>query len=230
MACTVVPSPFFVNQVVEVRHQLSHAKGVVRPKPAGQRGANRGQLATQPPPRQFRQDLRVRRALGKRRQHRPARDSEDIAGHRRELDAAILECLVQAIGDAGPILDERLAVTGKIAQLPNRDRRHKAAPEQPMLQELSDPYTVLDVGLSVNLCMERRRDKRAPLRVAALPASRASLFLPDLCRMVPGTRTAVAAAAPRPAPCYRSRASDSSSSKTFATRRSGVSNPSVNQP
>ena len=41
--------------------------------------------------------------------------------------------------------------------------------------------------------------------------------------------TAADAAAPGPAPCYRSLGSDSSASRAFAARRSGVSNPSVNQ-
>jgi hypothetical protein len=41
-----------------------------------------------------------------------------------------------------------LAIAGEIPQLPDRGRRHEAAPQQPMLQQLRQPGRVADIGLA----------------------------------------------------------------------------------
>src|SRR5205809_3044731 len=43
----------------------------------------------------------------------------------------------------GPLLDEHLAMPRQVAELSNRRRWHEAAPQQPVLQALRDPHTVL---------------------------------------------------------------------------------------
>jgi hypothetical protein len=37
-------------------------------------------------------------------------------------------------------------VSGQVTEFPNRGGRHEAAPQQPVLQQLRDPRTILDVG------------------------------------------------------------------------------------
>src|SRR6266542_298538 len=69
-------------------------------------------------------------------------------GDAGELDARVLEHLVQALHLPASLLDLRLAVTGQVAQLADRPRRHEARPHQPMLDQLADPGRVGDVGLA----------------------------------------------------------------------------------
>jgi hypothetical protein len=45
-------------------------------------------------------------------------------------------------------LDQPLAVAGEIPQLADGRRRHEAAPQQPMLQQLRQPGRVTDIGLA----------------------------------------------------------------------------------
>jgi hypothetical protein len=45
-------------------------------------------------------------------------------------------------------LDEPLAVADKIPQLPDLRRGHEAAPQQPTLQQLTQPGRIADVGLA----------------------------------------------------------------------------------
>jgi hypothetical protein len=51
-----------------------------------------------------------------------------------------------ALGAVG--LDEPLAVADKIPQLPDLRRGHEAAPQQPTLQQLTQPGRIADVGLA----------------------------------------------------------------------------------
>jgi hypothetical protein len=45
-------------------------------------------------------------------------------------------------------LDQPLAIPSQVAQLTDRGRRHKAAPQQPMLQQLRQPGGIADIGLA----------------------------------------------------------------------------------
>jgi hypothetical protein len=49
--------------------------------------------------------------------------------------------------DLGAVdLDQPLAVAGEIPQLPDGRRRHEAAPQQPMLQQLRQPGRISHIG------------------------------------------------------------------------------------
>jgi len=74
-------------------------------------------------------------------------DAEHQAGDRGELDARIFQHLMQPIGFAGALLNDRLAIAREIPQLPNRRRRHEALADEPVLEQLRDPHAVLHVGL-----------------------------------------------------------------------------------
>ena len=65
-----------------------------------------------------------------------------------ELDAGVLEHLVQPVGLALTLADLRLAIARQIAQRADRLGRHEAGPQQPGLQQLAQPRGVRDVGLA----------------------------------------------------------------------------------
>jgi hypothetical protein len=54
-----------------------------------------------------------------------------------------------AIAMAGALLAEELAVPGEIAEFPNRGGGHKAGADEAVLEQLSDPDRVVDVGFPV---------------------------------------------------------------------------------
>jgi hypothetical protein len=71
-----------------------------------------------------------------------------VRGDAGELDAGVLEHLLQALDRARALVDLRLAQPRQIAQPADLRRRHEARPHQSVLHELADPFGVLDVGLS----------------------------------------------------------------------------------
>src|SRR5713226_6589666 len=83
-----------------------------------------------------------------RLEHQAHGDAERPGGDAGELDARVLEHLVQALHLPASLLDLRLAVTGQIAQLADRLRWHEARPYQPVLDQLTDPGRIGDIGLS----------------------------------------------------------------------------------
>lgn len=87
-------------------------------------------------------------ALDQGLQHRAARHPEDVRRHRRQLDTSVLQQLVRPIGGALSLLDQHFAVARQVPELPNRRRRHEAAPQQPVLPQLRDPDAVEDIGLA----------------------------------------------------------------------------------
>jgi hypothetical protein len=56
--------------------------------------------------------------------------------------------LVQPLDLPAAFLDLGLAVAGQLAQLPDRAGRHKAGPDQPVLDQLGDPGRIGHVGLT----------------------------------------------------------------------------------
>src|SRR5205823_7794198 len=104
--------------------------------------------------------LLAQRALGEVRQyggipgpgderpeHRAARDPEDVGRDRGQLDARVLEHLVEALRLARALLDLRRAVAREIAQLANRLGRDERWPHHPVLDELAEPGGIRHVGL-----------------------------------------------------------------------------------
>jgi hypothetical protein len=75
-------------------------------------------------------------------EHRPAGLAEDVAGHRRPLDHAVLEELLDALLVPGTVLHElgpKARVVTKVADL---GWRHEGRPEHPTLVQLRQPDRV----------------------------------------------------------------------------------------
>jgi hypothetical protein len=83
-----------------------------------------------------------------RGEHLPPADPEHVGGDRRQLDIRRLQHLVQPVDLLRPLLHQRLAVAGQLAQLADRRRRDEAGPEQAVAQQVGQPLAVLDVGLA----------------------------------------------------------------------------------
>ena len=80
---------------------------MVGPKASGQRLPQRRQLLAQRAARQVGQDLGIAGAPREGVEHGAPGDPEDIAGHRRQLDARVLEHLLEPVGLAGVFADQR---------------------------------------------------------------------------------------------------------------------------
>lgn len=93
-------------QVVEVGQELAHQEGVLGTEAASERLAQGRQLLAQLTPCELGQDRRIGRARQEGVEHRAAGGAEQARGDRGELDARILQDLVQAVGVAGAFLNE----------------------------------------------------------------------------------------------------------------------------
>jgi hypothetical protein len=99
-------------EIVDVGQDLADEEGMVPAEPPRERRAQGRQLRAQRAPGELRQDRRVGRARHQRGEHRPARHAEDVARDAGELDARVLEHLVQPIGLADALLGERRPIAG----------------------------------------------------------------------------------------------------------------------
>jgi hypothetical protein len=135
-------------QVLQVVKGQPDQQSVVVAEAAAQRLTQLGELLAQLALGQLGQDLGVAFAGDQGAQHRPTRDAQHVGGDRAQLDAGVLQRLLDplALGTVG--LDQPLAVADKIPQLPDLRRGHEAAPQQPTLQQLSKPGRIADVGLA----------------------------------------------------------------------------------
>jgi len=127
-----------------VSQEVTDEEGMMGPKAPDQGVTQRGELLPELTARQVGQDVGIGGALHQRLEHGAPRGPEDVARHRRQLDARVLEHLLQPIGLAGVLVDQRFAVSREISELPNRLWRPEAAPHEPVLQQLRDPDAVLD--------------------------------------------------------------------------------------
>src|SRR6266508_2510292 len=114
----------------------------------GQRLAQLGELGAQPALGQLGQHPGVALPGDQRRQHRPTRHAQHVSGDRVQLDAGVLQGLLDTLTLRGVRLDQPLAIAGQVAQLADRGRGHEAAPQQPVLQQLRQPGGVTDIGLA----------------------------------------------------------------------------------
>jgi hypothetical protein len=116
--------------------------------PALERLTQRRELLAQLPPGQLGQHLRIGGPTHQCLQHRPARDSQHVGGHTAQLDPGVLQHLVQPLGLTGALIDQRLAVAGQVAQLPDRSGWHEAGADQAALDQLGDPGRIRHIGLA----------------------------------------------------------------------------------
>ena len=92
------------------------------------------------------------------------------------LDASVLQRLLDPLALGAVGLDQPLAVAAKIPQLADRRRGHEAAPQQPTLQQLTQPGGITDVGLAAGQDPGRggRSSSRAQTRALPAPTRSAS--------------------------------------------------------
>ena len=101
-----------------------------------------GDLVAQPALGQLGEHLGVALAGDQGGEHRPTRHAQHVGGDRVQLDAGILQGLLDPLALRGMGLDQPLAVAGQVPQLPDRGRGHEAAPQQPVLEQLGQPLGV----------------------------------------------------------------------------------------
>ena len=80
--------------------------------------------------------------------NRPAARAQDVGDHARQLHVRVFECLLQPLRVPRDLSDELLARPRQVAQFLNRGRRHEAALNQPVGQQVGDPGRVLLVALA----------------------------------------------------------------------------------
>ncbi len=82
---------------------------------AGERLGELGDLGAHPPFGQIGQLGRVTFSADQRCQHRPPRYAGDVARHRGQLDAGILEELFETLDLPGPVARDRGACAGQVS-------------------------------------------------------------------------------------------------------------------
>jgi hypothetical protein len=135
-------------QVLQVVKGQPDQQPMMLAEAAPQGLAQLGELLAQLALGQLGQDLGVALPADEGGQHRPARDAQHVGGDRVQLDASVLQGLLDPLALRAVGLDEPLAVADKVPQLPDLRWGHEAAPQQPTLQQLTQPGRITDVGLA----------------------------------------------------------------------------------
>jgi hypothetical protein len=134
--------------VVEMREDLGDEYGVARSEASDQGRAQPRDLLAQMPLGQVGEDLGVVGARDEGDEHGPSRDAQDVRGDRGQLDARILEHLVEALSLAGSLFDHGAPIAGELFDVSDLGGRDETRPDQSVLGQLADPLGVADVGLA----------------------------------------------------------------------------------
>ena len=138
-------------EVVDVVEVHPGHEGVVLPEAADESEAQVRDLGAHPGLGQLGEHLGVTLAGDEGLQHLAAGLAEHVGDHRVELDAGVLQDLLDPLDLPGAVLGELVAVAGEIPEALRDGRRDEAPPQQPALQELGEPLGVLGVGLAAVL-------------------------------------------------------------------------------
>ena len=147
----------------------------MRRHPAVHRGDDVRAVGLQAPGGAIGQPLGIGLPGDERRQDRPAADAQDVGDHARQLHVRVFQRLLQALRVPRDLADQLLAGPRQVAQFLNRGRRHEAAPNQPVRQQVRDPGRVVAVALAarnvpdVLRVGEHQRERRFVLRGRATP-------------------------------------------------------------
>ena len=107
-----------------------------------------GSLSAQFPEREVGEHVGVGGAVDQRGEHRPAGFAEQVGGDAVELDAGVLEQLVQSSGFALAVADLGFAVAGEVPQRADRLGWDQARAQQPGFGQAAQPLRVGHVGLA----------------------------------------------------------------------------------
>ena len=116
-------------EVVEMGQDLGRQKSVVRAEVTRERLPQGREFGPHAATCQLGQDRGITRALHQGFQHSAPRGPKDVPRHGRQLDAGIFKQLMDTIGLARPLLDERLPVAREVAELADRRWWHEAPPQ-----------------------------------------------------------------------------------------------------
>ena len=117
-------------------------------EPAGQGFGEGRDLRPHPALGQIGHRCRGCRARDQGRQHRPARDTHDVGGHRGQFDAGVFEDFLDPLHLPGAVAGQRGAGAGEVAQFPDRRRRHQRPAQQPVCAQVGQPGGVGDIGFA----------------------------------------------------------------------------------
>ncbi len=120
---------------------------MIRAKAPTERLPQGGELLAERAAREIGERVGIRGPAHEGIKDRAPRHPEDVSRDRGQLDVGVFQNFVKAIDGPRAFLHDRLAVAREIAELAHRHRRHGAAPQQPVLQQLRDPCIILHVGL-----------------------------------------------------------------------------------
>ena len=132
---------------------------------AFQRLAQLRELGAHPTLRHLREHRRVSRARAQRVEHRASGLAEDVGSDAVQLDPAVLQRLVQAVGLTLALGDLRLAITSELAQLTDRLGRNEAGTQQAGLGQSAQPLGIRDVGLAPRDLFDMTRVDQQQLEV-----------------------------------------------------------------
>ena len=135
-------------QRVDLRRVQSQQEAMMCRHPAVHRGDDVRAAGLQAPGGAIGQPLGVGLPGDQRRDDRPAAGAQDVGDHARQLHVRVFECLLQPLRVPRDLSDELLARPRQVAQFLNRSRRHEAALNQPVRQQVGDPGRVLLVALA----------------------------------------------------------------------------------
>src|SRR5207244_5361045 len=85
-------------------------------------------------------------AFGQSLEHGPAGNAHHVAGDVAQLDVRPLQQLLHALNEVRALLDQGASVADQFPPLTTLTVGNEAGFEQPMLEQLSQPLSILDVG------------------------------------------------------------------------------------
>jgi hypothetical protein len=136
------------TEVIDVVEQHAQQQRVVLTEPALQRQPQVGDLHPHPGLGEVGEHRWVAFAGDQRLEHRAGGLAHHIRGDRVQLDPGVLQHPLQPLDLPGALLGQLLGVSGQVPQPGHHRAGHKAAAQQPALQQLSQPGGVGDVGLA----------------------------------------------------------------------------------
>jgi len=115
--------------------------------------------------------LRLGLAGDDRTEDRPPALPHDVAEHGAELEVGVLQDLVDPLDMRCALTDELLACPRQHPQLLDRRRRHEAAADQAVREQVGNPRGVVDVGLTSGhvLHMHGVREHQLELAIEDVP-------------------------------------------------------------
>ena len=135
-------------QRIDLRQVQLQQEPMMGRHPAMHRGDDVRATGLQAPGGAIGQPLGIGLPGDERREDRSAADAQDVGDHPRQLHVRVFQRLLQALRVPRDLADQLLAGPRQVPQFLNRGRRHEAAPNQPVRQQVRDPGRIVPVALA----------------------------------------------------------------------------------